>query len=158
MSSQLKKIIQDCRQHSRPIGLVTGVFDLLHRGHLDFLRKAQERMKEEGGCLVVGVESDVRVKRIKGEGRPVQPQDVRVKNLVDSSAAKLVFVLPEKFDSTQDHLALITQIKPKLLLVSEHTPHLDKKTEIMDMIGGKVEVVSELDARFSTTQILQSRV
>jgi cytidyltransferase-like protein len=156
MSSRLTEFVQACRQQSHPIGLVTGVFDLLHQGHLDFLRKAKRRMAELQGCLVVGIESDSRVRRIKGEGRPAQTQEMRKKNLAAARVADLVFILPEKFDSTQDRLNLIEKIEPQLLLVSEHTPHLDKKEEIMSKMGGKVEVISQRDPRYSTSQLLQN--
>ncbi len=157
MKTTLAQAVSHCHQKSCPIGLVTGVFDLLHQGHLDFLRKARQRMDKVGGCLFVGIESDKRVKRIKGEGRPVESEDERMRKLNSTKIADLVFVLPENFDQPQDHLDLIQQIKPVVLLVSEHTPHLDKKKEIMSQIGGEVEVVSELDPRFSTSKILKSR-
>lgn len=155
MKAKVKQAVRRCHQRSCPIGLATGVFDLLHSGHLDFLRKARQRMDRVEGCLFVGIESDRRVKNIKGEGRPIESEEERMTKLDNARIADLVFVLPENFDNPEDHLSLIQQIKPEVLLVSEHTPHLDKKKEIMSKIGGKVEVVCDLDPRFSTSKTIK---
>jgi cytidyltransferase-like protein len=151
----LNEIVATCRERDRPIGLVTGVFDLLHQGHLLFLSQAQTRMKELGGCLVVGVESDSRVKKLKGADRPIDSQEVRVRKLVETHLADLVFILPSKFDTQQDHLELIKKLQPTVLLVSEHTPFLEQKNKLMQVVGGAVEVICERDPRFSTTMMIK---
>jgi D-beta-D-heptose 7-phosphate kinase/D-beta-D-heptose 1-phosphate adenosyltransferase len=83
--------------------LVTGVFDLLHEEHILFLKKA----KALGDYLVVGIESDVRVKQMKGEGRPVNSQSIRVENLKSLNIIDEVFVLPQEFSKPSDHTTLI---------------------------------------------------
>lgn len=128
-------LLKKCHQDDRPVGLVTGVFDLLHQGHLLFLNQAQARMKELGGCLLIGVESDSRVKKLKGEGRPIENQEQRKSKLIATQLADVVFILPEKFDSESDHLQLIKKIRPSQLLVSEHTPFLDRKKKADEGCG-----------------------
>lgn len=130
--------------------LATGVFDILHQEHIAFLRKA----KELGGRLLVGIESDVRVREMKGEGRPINSQDIRQRNLEDLAIADEVFVLPEQFKTDEDHLALIRKINPDVLAVSSHTPFLVEKTRLMSEIGGRVVVVHEHNPKVSTTQLL----
>ena len=131
--------------------LVTGVFDILHQEHLNFLKKA----KQLGDVLVVGVESDLRVKKMKGEGRPVNKQEQRKVNLEKLNIADEVFILPEKFASPADHLQLLQKIKPDILAVSSHTAFLDKKEKSMQEIGGRVAVVHQHNPNISTTKILE---
>lgn len=131
--------------------LVTGVFDVLHEEHLQFLQKA----KSLGDFLIVGIESDIRVKQIKGEGRPINSQAVRKKNLEKLRIADEVFILPEQFNKPEDHIALIGKVRPDFLAVSSHTHHLDKKQAILEQFGGKVVVVHEHNPKVSTTKLLQ---
>jgi len=131
--------------------LVTGVFDILHQEHLNFLQKAQAL----GDRLVVGIESDVRVKELKGPDRPINSQKERVLALEKLELAAEVFVLPEQFSQPADHLALLEKIKPNILAVSESSPHIDKKEKLMERVGGKVIVVHKHNPTISTTQILE---
>ena len=130
--------------------LVTGVFDLLHAEHVNFLRAA----KAIGDILIVGIESDVRVKQLKGEHRPVWNQDRRVRELKKLKFVDQVFVLPTKFDSPADHEQLIGTIKPDILAVSSHSPHLEAKQRILAKFGGRVEVVHQHNSEVSTTYLI----
>jgi cytidyltransferase-like protein len=144
---QLAKI----HQKKQKIVLVTGVFDLLHYAHRQFLLKA----KAQGEVLIVGLESDVRVRQLKGEGRPVHTQVERQRQIENLGIADLVFILPEQFSQPADHQALITTIKPQVLAVSSHSPHLDRKQAVMDLVGGQVKIVMQHDPSISTTLLLQ---
>ncbi len=135
----------------KQVVLATGAFDVLHQEHINFLKKA----KAIGDYLIVGVESDVRVKQMKGEGRPVYSQDVRVKNLENLQIADEVFILPEQFSKPEDHIALIKKIRPRFLAVSSHTHHLEKKQAILKQFGGDVVIVHEHNPEISTTKLLQ---
>jgi cytidyltransferase-like protein len=132
--------------------LVTGVFDILHNEHLIFLNKA----KELGDYLVIGIESDVRVKQMKGEGRPINSQKVRKVNLEKLKIANDVFILPEEFTKPIHHKELIQKIKPQILAVSSHTQHLDKKQAILSDLGGKVVIIHSHNPNVSTTKILEN--
>lgn len=129
--------------------LVTGVFDILHQEHLAFLHKAKKL-----GFLVVGIESDVRVKKLKGEGRPINGQEVRLENVRKLHIADELCILPEQFSSSDDHRQLLMKIQPTILAVSSHSPHLDKKASLMKEIGGRVEVVHQHNPDVSTTLLL----
>ena len=133
--------------------LVTGVFDLLHQEHRAFLRNA----KALGDELVVGVESDWRVKQLKGEGRPIQTAAQRVEAIKNLGIADRVVVLPEQFNKPQQHLNFLKQIRPQLLAVSSHTPHLLEKQRLMSKIGGKVVVVRQHNPQISTTKQLEAQ-
>lgn len=135
----------------KKIVLVTGVFDLLHDEHLNFLKKA----KLLGEKLIIGVESDKRVKEIKGLNRPVLSQETRKKNLEKLLLADRVFILPEQFSKPEDHLNLVKKVGATILAVSSHTAHLDKKQQIMEKVGGKVMVVHEHNPEISTSILLE---
>lgn len=143
------KALQRLWKRKRRVVLVTGVFDLFHQEHQNFLRKA----KAEGEVLVVGIESDVRVKKNKGQSRPVNDETHRLQQLQLFSEVDLAFILPEKFDAPQDHLALLKLIKPQVLAVSSHTPHLVEKQRLMKQVGGEVKVVYEQNPEVSTTRL-----
>lgn len=131
--------------------LVTGVFDILHDEHIKFLQKA----KKLGDTLSIGIESDFRVRQMKGEGRPINSQSIRQQNLETLNIAQEVFVLPERFSKPEDHIALIQKIKPDFLAVSSHTKHLDEKRKILNECGGEVVVVHEHNPKISSSLILQ---
>lgn len=153
-SSELPESIQECvsQAHTRnqTIVLVTGVFDLLHEEHKQFLKKA----KAEGDVLIIGVESDVRVRQLKGEGRPKMNEAERVSVLESLEIADQIFVLPEEFSAPSDYMSLITQLKPHILAVSSSTPYIDRKQVVMDLVGGVVKIVHEHNPAVSTTQLL----
>ncbi len=130
--------------------LVTGVFDVLHQEHLVFLEKA----KELGDVLVVCIESDVRVRQIKGPDRPHFSEFERKHHLDELEIADMVVILPDEFSQPLHHQTFISQIQPDFLAVSSHTAHLDKKQAIMSLHGGKVVVVHEHNPDESTSQLL----
>ncbi len=131
--------------------LVTGVFDLLHSEHIEFLKSA----KALGEQLVVGIESDNRVRKLKGEGRPVQTAVVRKKMIEALGFVDEVIILPNLFETDEDHLQLLKSIKPAILAVSSHTPHLNSKRRLMNSVGGMVVIVRKHNPNVSTTKTLQ---
>lgn len=147
LQSQLDK----ARQQKQKVVLVTGVFDILHRAHRQFLIQA----KMKGDFLIVGIESDLRVTALKGPGRPINSAAKRQKQTEALEIVDVVFVLPEQFSNRQDHIHLIQLIKPAVLAVSAHTPYIESKQAILAQVGGRVEVVMEHDKSISTTQLIE---
>ena len=153
LSSQITKKIVSQKKLGKRIVLVTGVFDLLHQEHLNFLTKA----KKIGDFLVVALESDVRVRQMKGPLRPQNNQEVRVNNIKSLKIADLVFLLPEEFDHPQDREDFIARLQPDILAVSAHTNFLDQKRQIMEKFGGKLIVVHQHNPQVSSTIILNGQ-
>ncbi|MBT4124363.1 MAG: adenylyltransferase/cytidyltransferase family protein [Candidatus Pacebacteria bacterium] len=151
LGNQSEVISKKLKKQKETKVLVTGVFDVLHQEHKKFLQAA----KRAGDYLVIGLESDFRVKKIKGVQRPVFTQDKRKKNLEKWHIADEIFILPSKFGSIKDHLSLIKKVNPDILAVSEHTSHLARKRKILKKIGGEVRVVRNHNPDFSTTKSLQ---
>jgi rfaE bifunctional protein nucleotidyltransferase chain/domain len=138
------------RERRQVVVLVTGVFDLIHQEHKNFLNKA----KQAGDILLVGLETDRRVTAIKGPGRPVNSQIQRLLNLEKLKIADLVFLLPEEFSKPADHETLISRIMPDILAVSSHTQHLAAKSSILQKYGGRVLVVHQHNPRISSTILI----
>ena len=133
--------------------LVTGVFDLLHTEHVEFLKSA----KTLGDYLIVGIESDVRVRKLKGEGRPIQTADIRKVTIEAMGFVDEVVILPNQFETDEEHLQLLKSIKPAILAVSSHPPHLDVKRRLMKLVGGTVAIVRRHNPNVSTTKTLQKK-
>ena len=106
----VQELLKEVRKKDQRLVLVTGAFDVLHREHVNFLKKA----KLAGDVLLVGLETDERVQKLKGDGRPINRQLERVTNLEQVDLADLVFVLPNKFETDEEHEALIKQLKKQL--------------------------------------------
>lgn len=132
--------------------LVTGCFDVLHSEHLKLLRAA----KKLGGQLLVGLETDTRVRQLKGPGRPVTKLAARLRALRQLGVADRVFALPEQFNNLNHFTNLIKKLRPDILAVSSSTPNLSSKRRIMEKSGGKVVVVLPHNPEISTTKMLKS--
>ncbi len=137
----------------KKVVLVTGVFDLLHQEHINFLYKACEI----GDLLLVGVETDERVRQMKGEGRPIQILSDRILGIEQLGITQAVFDLPAQFSLPADHELLISQLRPDILAVSSHTLHQDKKQLLMERYGGRLQVVHQHNPEVSTSEITKSR-
>ena len=133
--------------------LVTGCFDVLHPAHTDFLKTA----KDKGDLLIIGLESDNRLRELKGKIRPINNQQVRAKNLAMLNPIDFIFPLPEKFTTEKDHLHLLQLIKPQILAISEHDKNLNQKKKLIEKVGGKL-FVFPFDNKYSTTKIITNRI
>lgn len=136
----------------KTIVLATGFFDLLHTEHIKFLEKA----KTVGNILVVAVESDVRARKIKGEGRPIETQSLRCQNV--AQYADFVIALADDFDHFESYESLMASVRPNIYAVSSHTDHLKSKTFLVEKYGGQLVVVHDHNPAISTTKILESSV
>ncbi len=131
--------------------LATGAFDILHVEHVRFLKKA----KEHGDILIVGVDPDISIRRIKGKGRPVNSQYDRADVVSALKCVDYVFILPEDLDKRDGREGLIRLIKPDIYAVSRSSPFLPEKRRVMKKFGGKVIVVREFNPGISSSAILE---
>ncbi|MFA7495018.1 MAG: D-glycero-beta-D-manno-heptose 1-phosphate adenylyltransferase [Acidithiobacillus sp.] len=100
--------LQDACSFRRPLVFTNGVFDVLHRGHVQYLSEA----RAEGACLVVGVNSDASVRRLgKGEDRPINAEDDRMAVLAALGAVDFVTIFEE-----DTPLHLIEKLQPDVLI------------------------------------------
>jgi D-glycero-beta-D-manno-heptose 1-phosphate adenylyltransferase len=116
-----------------PIVLTSGSFDLIHLGHVKYLQKA----KEFGGFLVVGVDSDAKIRRRKGEDRPMVPQDERLELLAHQRPVDMIYL---KGDD-EPRWGLIKAVRPDVLVLTEdHSYSEAEQQELLELVG-RIEVV-----------------
>ena len=149
--SNLEQFLVKRQQLNKTLTLVTGVFDLLHEEHFIFLKKA----KNLGDLLLVGLESDVRVRQMKGEGRPINKQEIRLENLQKSGIADFIFILPEEFSKPDNHRQLINRIRPDFMAVSSNTFFQAEKAKILAEFSAKLVVVHDFNPEFSSSKIIK---
>lgn len=137
---------------SKIIVLVTGCFDILHFTHKDFLKTA----KQQGDLLIVGLESDKRVKKLKGDNRPINTLKTRSKNLAQLKWVDFIFPLPQNFAKEKDHLKLVQLIKPNILAISEHDKYLNQKKKLIYQIGSQLYIFP-YNPKYSTTTLLTNQ-
>jgi D-beta-D-heptose 7-phosphate kinase/D-beta-D-heptose 1-phosphate adenosyltransferase len=133
------------RKQNLRVGFTNGCFDILHPGHVKVLTAAR------GACdrLVVGLNSDASVKRLKGKGRPVQDARARAEVLAALEAVDLVVIFEE--DTPID---LIARIKPSILVKGgDYTRDRVVGHELVEANGGEVMLVEVLPG-FSTTSLV----
>ncbi len=119
--------------------LVGGCFDLLHFGHIDFLRQA----KTLGDWLVVALESDENVRRMKGANRPIHTQEQRKKMLEALSCVDEVIALPV-MNSDEDYASLVKTVQPSILALTQGDPVLEKKRRHALLVGANVVVIPKV--------------
>jgi D-beta-D-heptose 7-phosphate kinase / D-beta-D-heptose 1-phosphate adenosyltransferase len=137
--------LQEWRRQGLRIGFTNGCFDILHPGHVKVLTAAR------GACdrLIVGLNSDASVKRLKGETRPVQDERARSEVLAALEAVDLVVIFEENTP-----IRLITEIKPSVLVKGgDYRRDQVVGHEIVDAQGGEVLLVEVLPG-FSTTSLV----
>jgi D-beta-D-heptose 7-phosphate kinase/D-beta-D-heptose 1-phosphate adenosyltransferase len=144
---QLLAAMDDARNHGEKIVFTNGCFDLLHPGHVTYLEDA----KKLGQRLVVAVNSDASVKRLKGEGRPIQSAESRMAVLAGLEAVDWVVVFA---DDTPERLLQL--LKPDVLVKGgDYTPEQVVGASIVRAYGGEVAVLSFVD-QCSTTSIVKT--
>lgn len=135
------------KKEGKKIVFTNGVFDLLHKGHIFSLTQAAK----EGDVLVIGLNSDSSVKRLKGHSRPINDQDARALLLAALTMVDAVVIFEE-----DTPLKLITSIFPDVLVKGgDYT--VDEIAGAKEVIanGGKVVINPILDG-FSTTAIINA--
>ena len=131
------------------ITFVTGSFDILHPGHINFL--AQAKNIEPQNKLLVAVLSDDQIKRRKGESRPIFPQDARITSLSNLEVVDYVLAWRQKWEALRE---FVVKLSPKILVVGENDPGIENKRKIMQSLGGQVHELQRKN-KYSTTYILK---
>ena len=140
----LISIVRQAKSGGRTTVFTNGCFDILHSGHVKLL----EKCREAGDVLVVGLNSDRSVGRLKGPGRPIVPQDQRAQVVAALESVDYVVVFDEL-----DPLAVITAIVPDVLIKGgDWTPDTIIGRDVVEAAGGKVFAIALMDG-VSTTAI-----
>ncbi len=139
------KIIEEKKKEGKKIVFTNGCFDIIHAGHVDYLEKA----KSLGDFLVVGLNSDESVKRLKGKERPINSQEERMKVLSALKYVDLVIIFDE--DTPE---RLIKEIKPDVLVKGgDWSIENIVGADFVKSYGGKVYTI-DFVYNTSTTKII----
>ena len=142
---ELSAILRDGQKKSRTVVFTNGCFDLLHPGHYHLLNEA----RREGDLLVVAVNSDSSIRRLKGEGRPRIREGDRIKMLAGLEAVDYVILFEE-----DTPLHLVEQLVPDVLVKGgDYREETVVGQDIVENNGGRMVFIDRL-AGLSTTELL----
>jgi len=145
---ELQKQVAEWRATGDSIVLTNGCFDLLHVGHVRYLRAAKELASR--AKVVVGLNSDASARALKGEGRPHTPQAERAEILAALSDVDAVVIFPEP-----DVRALVREIRPDIHAKgTDYTAETVPERAVVIECGGRVEIVGD-PKNHSSTEILR---
>ena len=146
---QIRGRVKQWRGSGERIVLANGNFDLLHVGHVRYLRGA----KELGGRLVVAINSDDSVRALKGEGRPLMPAEERAEIVAALADVDAVVIFPEL-----DVRTLIREIRPDIQAKgTDYTVDSVPERDAIAEYGGRVAIVGD-SKDHSTSEIICSRL
>ncbi|GBR49495.1 D-glycero-beta-D-manno-heptose-7-phosphate kinase [Neokomagataea thailandica] len=144
-----QQMLQKWRQHGASVVFTNGCFDLVHPGHISLLRAAAQK----GDKLVVGINSDASVRRLKGPTRPVQNEQARAIVIGALREVDMVVIFDE-----DTPLELITALKPDVLVKgADYTEDAVVGGDLVKAAGGRVELVTLVDG-CSTSNLVKKMV
>lgn len=142
------KLARKLKRRNKKIVVTGGIFDILHIGHIRFLRKA----KEEGDLLFVLLEPDSRAKKEKGENRPINKQKERAEVLSSLSFVDYVININDLF-SNKDYDKLIYSLKPDIIALTKgSSTKLHAKRQAKETGAKVLEIIPRIRNK-STTRI-----
>jgi D-beta-D-heptose 7-phosphate kinase/D-beta-D-heptose 1-phosphate adenosyltransferase len=144
---ELLRTIKDLKAKGKRIVFTNGCFDLLHVGHIRYLEKA----KTLGDILIVGVNSDASVQKLKGPERPILPVEDRTEILSGLGCVDYITVFDEL-----DPLALITSLQPNVLVKGgDWTKEQTVGKEVVERSGGEVVIIPFVEGT-STSNLIET--
>jgi D-beta-D-heptose 7-phosphate kinase/D-beta-D-heptose 1-phosphate adenosyltransferase len=147
---ELKKILIAHQKAGKKIVFTNGCYDLIHVGHVRYLEEA----KSHGDFLVVAVNSDSSVKKLKGDKRPLIPELERAEVLSALEYVDYVVIFNEV-----DPLAIITYLKPDVLVKGgDWTVDTIIGRDVVEASGGKVIALPYIEGNFSSTSKIIERI
>jgi D-beta-D-heptose 7-phosphate kinase/D-beta-D-heptose 1-phosphate adenosyltransferase len=143
----LKRKVDSLKQAGKRVVFTNGCFDLLHKGHLHCLEKA----RRQGDCLVVAVNSDASMQKMKGPRRPIVPEAERAEMVAALECVDWVTIFDEP-----DPLALISLLVPHVLVKGADWKEREiVGADVVTAAGGKVVRIN-LKLGLSTTQLIET--
>jgi rfaE bifunctional protein nucleotidyltransferase chain/domain len=145
----LQRRVEEWRNAGERITLANGCFDLLHVGHVRYLRAA----KELGGRLIVAINSDESVRALKGVGRPLMPAEERAEILAALADVDAVVIFTER-----DAASLIREIRPDIQAKgTDYTADSVPEAGVVREYGGRVAIVGD-SKDHSASEIIRNRL
>ena len=146
---ELTEILCQARESGKNVVFTNGCFDLLHAGHVEVLQKA----KSFGDILVVAINSDASVKKLKGPARPLQNEEDRARIMAALACVDYVTIFEEETPA-----ALISSFKPKILVKGgDYNSETIVGAKDVASWGGRVEIVPLVNGRSTTSLVDRAR-
>lgn len=143
--SEIKKLSEQIKTRGKKIVFTNGCFDILHAGHVRYLNAA----KQLGDCLILGLNSDLSVRALKGESRPINVEEDRAEVLAALASVDYVVVFDE---STAEQL--VFEIQPDVYVKGgDYSPETLPESQIVTSYGGKTVLIPLVEGRSSTNII-----
>jgi D-beta-D-heptose 7-phosphate kinase/D-beta-D-heptose 1-phosphate adenosyltransferase len=142
---QLIEIRKGLKRRAKRVVFTNGCFDLLHRGHIECLRKA----KSFGDVLIVGINSDSSVRKIKGEERPILPQDDRAEILASLEMVDYVLIFSEE----TPHRVIARLVPDVLVKGGDYKREEIVGKDIVESGGGRVRRVKQIPGKSTRSMI-----
>jgi rfaE bifunctional protein nucleotidyltransferase chain/domain len=143
--------LAELAEHLRGIGLrlvlTSGSFDLVHLGHVKYLAKA----KELGDVLIVGVDGDAKIRRRKGEDRPMVPEAERLEMLAHQRPVDLIFLKEDQ----EERWALIRTVRPDVLVLTADHSYGEEQLEELRELCGELAILERQAAVTTSERIRQ---
>lgn len=147
---ELQRRVNEWRSAGQRIVLANGCFDVLHVGHVRYLRAA----KALGDKLIVAVNADVSVRELKGEGRPAMPENERAELLAALEAVDAVLVFPEL-----DVRAVIREVRPDVHAKgTDYTAESVPERDEVVACGGQVAIVGDPKDHSASEYLRRQRI
>lgn len=144
--SDAKTMVERWRREGKTVGFTNGCFDIMHSGHITMLNRTKAHCER----LIVGLNSDASVKRLKGEKRPVNSEIERALMLASLSVVDMVVIFSE-----DTPIALLEALRPDVLAKgADYQKHQVVGHELVEGYGGKV-ILIPLKEGYSTTNIIK---
>jgi rfaE bifunctional protein nucleotidyltransferase chain/domain len=145
---EVRRRVEEARAAGRTVAFANGCFDVLHVGHVRYLEGA----RAEADVLVVGVNGDGSVRRLKGEGRPVLPEGDRALLVAAVRAVDHVVVFAD-----DDVARLLLALRPEVHCKgTDYTPDTVPERDVVRSYGGRVAIVG--DPKNHDTRVLLQRI
>ena len=144
---ELKSIVEDFKKQNKKIVTTNGIFDILHIGHIRYLKEA----KKLGDVLIVAINSDSSTKKIKGPKRPLNNENDRAETLASLECVDYVVIFNE-----ENPIKILEIIKPdKHVKGGDYKPEEIIEKDIVIKNGGKVHIIRKIEG-YSTTGFIHT--
>ncbi|MEI6399500.1 MAG: D-glycero-beta-D-manno-heptose 1-phosphate adenylyltransferase, partial [Pseudomonadota bacterium] len=143
-------ILSQARDSGKKVVFTNGYFDLLHAGHVETIQKS----KSFGDILVLAINSDASVKKLKGPSRPLQNEDDRARILAALAAVDYITVFGE-----ETPLELINLLKPHVLVKGgDYKADSIVGAKEVKSWGGRVEIIQLVEGRSTTSLVTKAKL
>lgn len=148
----IEPLVKSFRKRGKKVVLTGGCFDVLHDAHIRFLTGA----KKEGDVLILLLESDENIKKLKGPDRPVNNFIKRANTLEGLGFIDLIVELSPNV-SDKYYYNLTKLIQPDIIALTKGDPLTENKEKQAKEVGGEIRIIMERDEKYSSTKLINKK-